>query len=273
MRAAVKSMELFLDSGVEARRLELKGAKDPDEYIQKFGAPAFEEILARAEPLVEVVIRRTVEKEGPSPEGRVRAMDALLPVLRKLPDVVQMQMVSRAAGWLNLPEDEIRSRLGEAPKVLPATPPPSRWLPTKELSHLLWLVIHFPTQVADVVMSTDPHWITDRESLLNAIGQLCQNTPLPDVLESMPDDDTSTVLRKIAAQPSIYEEKQAAGAARAILANMELIHVEAKISSINVKISGATNSGDTSSTTALAREIATLYARRVALRSLASRRA
>jgi hypothetical protein len=181
-------------------------------------------------------------------------------------------MIERVAGWLSVSADVLRERLGEAPRIIPATAPPTRWIPGKDLSHLLWLVIHYPTQVAPVVMDTDPRWITDRDAVLSAIALLCKQTPLPDVLESMPDDDTSTVLRKIAVQSPIYEEKQAASAARQILANLELPHVEAQIGSINAKISGASNSGDTSSATALAREIATLYARRVALKSLASRR-
>ncbi|HND29986.1 MAG TPA: DNA primase [Myxococcota bacterium] len=273
MRAATKSMELFLDAGVEARRLDLQGAKDPDEFVQKYGGPAFEEALKRAEPLVEMVVRRTVEKEGSSPEGRVRALDSLAPVLRKLPAMLQVQMVGRVAGWLGLREEDVLGRLGERPVVSPTTAAPSRWLPSKELSHLLWLVIHYPQQVAPEVMQTEPGWITDREDVLEAIAALCNGSSLPDVVSSMVDGDASTVLRKIAVQPAIYEEQHAVGAARQILAKMELPQLDSQIAAIQLQISSPQGLGDSSSTLALATKMQTLYARKVALAALSSRRA
>ena len=43
--AANKAMRLFGEVGVEVRVLKLPGAKDPDEYIKKFGAESFKQVL------------------------------------------------------------------------------------------------------------------------------------------------------------------------------------------------------------------------------------
>lgn len=45
-RAADKALHLLEEAGVEARVIKMDGAKDPDEFIKKFGASAFSKILA-----------------------------------------------------------------------------------------------------------------------------------------------------------------------------------------------------------------------------------
>ena len=40
--AAAKAINLLGQAGVNARVLQMRGAKDPDEYVLKYGAAAFE---------------------------------------------------------------------------------------------------------------------------------------------------------------------------------------------------------------------------------------
>ena len=44
-KATLRSLELFRNSPVKVGVLQIPGAKDPDEYIRKFGAPAFRQVL------------------------------------------------------------------------------------------------------------------------------------------------------------------------------------------------------------------------------------
>ena len=46
--AADKAMRLLLEAGVDVRVLKLGGAKDPDEYIKKYGKPAFEKVISES---------------------------------------------------------------------------------------------------------------------------------------------------------------------------------------------------------------------------------
>ena len=46
--AASKAMRLFGEVGVEVRVLKLAGAKDPDEYIKKFGVDSFKRVIAES---------------------------------------------------------------------------------------------------------------------------------------------------------------------------------------------------------------------------------
>lgn len=46
--ATKKAIKLLEEAGVEAKALEIKGAKDPDEYIKKYGPAAFRKVLTGA---------------------------------------------------------------------------------------------------------------------------------------------------------------------------------------------------------------------------------
>lgn len=278
LRAATKSMvDLFLPAEVEAHRLELGDAKDPDEFVQKHGAEAFLHRLAHTEPLIELVVRRTIQKEGGSAEGRVRAVRAILPLLNRLSPLLRGQMITRAKGWLGYEtEAQLIAALAEAENpdsVAPVTPAPNRWVPTKELSHLLWLVVTWPEKVAPVLATADPDMISDRREVLQAIARLCGGASLPEVVDACVDPEVARTLLAIAAKPTIYEEEQAQSASRAILARMELSRVEAQIALINARIAACETSGDKSSYGKLARDISLLYARRESLKTLIARRA
>ncbi len=48
-RAANKAFALLEEAGAEVRIIKMEGAKDPDEYIKKFGADAFKKILGEGQ--------------------------------------------------------------------------------------------------------------------------------------------------------------------------------------------------------------------------------
>jgi len=45
MKAAAKAIKLFRDTGLDVRVLHIPDAKDPDEYIEKYGAESFKKLL------------------------------------------------------------------------------------------------------------------------------------------------------------------------------------------------------------------------------------
>lgn len=264
VRAAAKSMELFLEAEVSATRLDLSPAKDPDEFVQTYGADAFEERLARGEPLVDLVIRRTIAKEGRDATGQARALTALLDVVRRLPATVRAPLVLKLAGELNVRESDLLARLGTPEEARPApasAPAPTRWVPSKELSHLLWLVIHFPAEVAPVLADADPEAISDRQDVLRAMVQLASGEPLAVVADGCTDAELGRVLRAVAARTAEYTEEVAAAAAVGHLARLELPRVQAKLRTKNAEIVSAYGRADFASAGALKAELSALNAR------------
>ena len=57
-KAALRAIKLFSDIGVEAKVLTIPGAKDPDEYIKKYGSERFGELLNSLPTATEYVLSR-----------------------------------------------------------------------------------------------------------------------------------------------------------------------------------------------------------------------
>ena len=81
IKAALRSAPLFLNRGVEARVVLLPDGLDPDDYIQRDGAEAFGQRAAQAVPLLEFLAFQTLRRNGRTPQGRDKSLQALLPVL------------------------------------------------------------------------------------------------------------------------------------------------------------------------------------------------
>jgi DNA primase len=275
INAAVRALDLFLAAGVEARRLDLPGAKDPDEFIQKFGAEAFETRLTQTEPLLELVIRRTLDKHGPSVEGRARALEALVPTLRKLEGAVRATAIPRIAAWIGVSEADLARRIGQGGGTPQAPEPQPRWVPETDVLHLLWLVVHYPAQVRDELSTiSDPEIVSDRPAVLAAVARLMGGEPLPGVLQSAQTDfpDLARVLARAAAKPDLYPVDRASSAMAGILARLESRRLEAKILAIQREIRRCETTGDKSSYGSHAQQLGALLLRQTQLKLRISRR-
>ena len=56
--AKVRAMEILQNMGCDIRILQMEGAKDPDEYIKKFGAPRFRQLLDKSAGAMEFEIAK-----------------------------------------------------------------------------------------------------------------------------------------------------------------------------------------------------------------------
>lgn len=243
VRAAVRSLEMFLNAGIEPLRLDLGDAKDPDEYIVKHGGDAFDGLLKGAEPLFNLVLRDAAARNGNSPLGRQRALDELLPALILFPPEARSSMAAQVASALFMREDIVlaamsrREASGPAPEV-DARPALPRWSGTKDVNHLLWLLIHFPDDVRPVFVEMDPEpeAVCDRATVLMAIALLTQGATLNDVIDRVEDPDLCRVLRQAAARDGLYVQGQAAAAARQILAGMAVRRLDDELARVGREI-------------------------------------
>ncbi len=246
LRAATKAMDLFLGADISASRLDLGDAKDPDEYIQKYGAAAFEALLGKSEPLIQLLARRTFEREGKDSMAKDRVIRALIPHLVGLPEGQIQTLALEIAHTLDVRDSIVleavaRSRgQRRAAAAPPATPPPARWVPPKEVSHLLWLTIHFPQHVAPALALADPERITDRHEVLGVLARLASGETLSAVVDSV-SDDLARTLRAIAAREAEYKEETAASSVRRILYALELPHLEQELRALTLERAACTD--------------------------------
>jgi DNA primase len=119
MAATERSLALLLEAGFEAKVLALPGGLDPDEFIRKRGAAAYGELLKSAPSYLDYLTERAaVTHDVRTPEGKVAAVNAILPYLIKVPNpMLRAELAGRLAERLRVDErllrDELRRAAGE----------------------------------------------------------------------------------------------------------------------------------------------------------------
>jgi DNA primase len=268
LNAAQKSLPLLLAAQISAFRLDLGRAKDPDEFIQANGAPAFEALFAAGEDLIHMVARRIVEAEGRDATATERAMQRVAGFLRDLPsDVTRETATLYVAGLLNLRADDVRARsfaASSAAQPRPRVAPPAHWLPTRELTHLLWVLIRKPTEVAPVLADAEPEWLTDREEVLRAIVQIGNGVAFTSVVADLDerDPDVARTFRAIAARDGVIKEEDSVSVAKDCVLKLEGRALEAKIIGLNAAIGACEKSSDKSSYRSMLHTLSALNTRR-----------
>lgn len=90
IRAALRSMDLFLGSGLSVQVGSLPAGDDPDTFIRARGADAFTALISQAPSLLEFTVRGSLKcgRNG-SIEDRVRSVEEVMALLQKLTNPVE----------------------------------------------------------------------------------------------------------------------------------------------------------------------------------------
>lgn len=214
-RAAEKVLPMFLEAGLMPLRLQLPGAKDPDELVRTEGPGAMTRAMEHAEPLLEWVIGRRINRVGSSAIPKMRLLEELAPMLVGWPATIATK-VSRE---LSISESVVREAVARAaqprergPDAVPdrETPaPPPRWRPSSDHTHLLWLLIHRYAHTVDLVSRSDEvAHLLDDPRLQRVIARLVAMEPVASVAADA-DDDVRRVLLAVVAREGLYPEDRA----------------------------------------------------------------
>ncbi len=237
LRAADKALPLFLQHGVEARRIALTGAKDPDDFLRAKGPEAFEQHLAAATPLFAEVLHRMVRHNGVSVAGRRASVRDVVPLLRLAQSSSRPFMVSEAASILGEGEHLLHQALGHSRSSdQPHAMPSARWVGTPELNRLIWLLLHYPLQVKDILADADPEMVTTRNDVRSAMGRLIDGEELSSILADLPPE-VVRVFNAAAAKEGLIEAEEAASAAHEILARFQFRALNAQLGSLREELS------------------------------------
>jgi DNA primase len=84
VRAALRSLDLFVNSGLGVKVITLPAGDDPDTFIRKAGPDAFAQLEATAPSLLDYALDHSVKQAASgSLEGRIRSVDEVLRILQK----------------------------------------------------------------------------------------------------------------------------------------------------------------------------------------------
>jgi DNA primase len=191
--AAEKSIALLTEEDFDVKLVTLEGGLDPDRFLREHGIQAYGAALRGAKRHSEFLIDRARQLfPARTAEAKVKALNFLLPHIRRMPNAIQRdEFAADAAQKLGIDSALMRQELKQAAAQRVASVPQHRAEPLTETERILLRALVLPeTDPARVVASTrlaeHPEWIADLASadLLDILA----HTPAP----SNPLDAAST---------------------------------------------------------------------------------
>jgi DNA primase len=117
--ATERSLGLLLEQGFDVRVLALPAIDgrpaDPDGFIRKKGAADYVELLKQAPEYVDYLIARAKQMDLATGEGKLRALNFLMPHVQRIPDgLLRSEWATRIAQQLRVDEPVLREALRKA---------------------------------------------------------------------------------------------------------------------------------------------------------------
>lgn len=131
INAALRTMDIFMDSEVKAKVLLLPEGDDPDTFIGKNGKAAFLALVQSAAGIINFAldriideVRRTVSDHGDSINSKVKGAGDCLSIIKKIPNrIEQDQYIQRVSRGVGIDKDVLLSELRRGNERKKGTPP------------------------------------------------------------------------------------------------------------------------------------------------------
>jgi DNA primase len=114
--AAEKSIALLTEEGFEVRVVTLEDGLDPDRYVREKGIAAYMAAVRGARKHSDYLLERASQLHPPSTaEGKIQALNYLLPHIRRMPNAITRQdFATEAAHRLGIDSSLVREELKQA---------------------------------------------------------------------------------------------------------------------------------------------------------------
>ena len=112
-RATDRAIKILGEVGMDVRILKLNGAKDPDEYIKKFGADRFRALLGESRTGFDFKVARVLaELDLQIPDERIKASKAICDIIAESPSGVEREVfLAKASEILKLPIEVLKNNV------------------------------------------------------------------------------------------------------------------------------------------------------------------
>ncbi len=119
-KATRRAMEIFSKEDVAVSVLQMEGAKDPDEYIKKFGSASFELLIEKANSALDFELQKLKGAHNiKDTQGRIDYLTRACDILAKIPSpVLQDVYCSRLAEETNADKASIKLQLEQSKNKL-----------------------------------------------------------------------------------------------------------------------------------------------------------
>jgi DNA primase len=243
--ATERSLTILLEQGAEVRVLALPGGKDPDSFIRSEGAAAYTKLLNEAPPYVDYLISRARKMDMSAAEGKLRAVNFLMPYVQRIPDrILRSEWATRIAQQLRIEEPVLRESMRKAaserrsevkarPELVGRVGKPAE----RRLVQMLIEAEEFRAQLAEEIRAGELHLGLESERILAALVEVCATGIRPDAAElalALEDRDRRLLFEiafESAAPPTWAEAESCLAVLRRRRAEEELSTVQRQIES------------------------------------------
>ena len=243
--ATERSLTILLEQGAEVRVLALPGGKDPDSFIKAEGAAAYTKLLNEAPPYVDYLISRARKMDLTTAEGKLRAVNFLMPYVQRIPDrILRSEWATRIAQQLRIEEPVLRESMRKAandrrgevkarPELVGRTGKPAE----RRLVQMLIEAEEFRAQLAQGIRAEELYRGLEVERILTVLVEACESGERPDAatLAMALEDRDRRLLFEIAfesgAPPTWEEAESCLAVLRRRRAEEELAVVQRQIES------------------------------------------
>ena len=169
VRAALRTLDLFVGSGLGVTVISLPGGHDPDTFVREHGAEAFRELQERAPSLLDFAVEHSLQRASSgSIDDRIRSVDEILRILQKSSHrIEQEECMRRVAERLGLNQQRLIERYPELrpkPDGQTTRPSPARQSSRAKHHHEEWDLAYFLVQgklAATQVRALRPEFFTE----------------------------------------------------------------------------------------------------------------
>ena len=241
--ATERSLTILLEQGAEVRVLALPGGRDPDSFIRAEGAAAYIKLLNEAPPYVDYLISRARKMDMSTAEGKLRAVNFLMPYVQRIPDrILRSEWATRIAQQLRLEEPVLRESMRKAanerrgtvkarPELVGRAGKPAE----RRLVQMLIEAEEFRAQLAQEIRAEQLHLGLETERILAVLVAACESGERPDtaaLATSLEDHDRRLLFEiafEAAAIPTWEEAESCLMVLRRRRAEEELAGVQREI--------------------------------------------
>ncbi|MDR0975319.1 MAG: DNA primase, partial [Ruminococcus sp.] len=109
-KAASRAINILSEAGLRTKILEIKGAKDPDEYIKKFGADSFKNMLNKSGTATDFQLSKAEEGlDLTDSTDKVTYLERAAKIIAELPEKHRIIYGSELAEKLRIPTEQVRN--------------------------------------------------------------------------------------------------------------------------------------------------------------------
>lgn len=115
VRAALRTLDLFVDSGLGVKVVSLPSGDDPDTFIRNQGTEVFTQLQEKAPSLLDFAVEHSLKRAGSTViEDRIRSVDEILRILQKTSNRLEKEeCTKRVAERLGVNQQRLIERYPE----------------------------------------------------------------------------------------------------------------------------------------------------------------